>query len=174
MNVENIRGIISENKEGTNKRRIIVRAVTCPPIQSIVVVTSPTGDQAPPALAAMMIIPAKIHLSFCPVTSLRTMETITIAVVRLSMNAERKNAMILRIQRSFRFLRTLILSVITSNPSCASINSTIVIAPSRKNSMPDIFPSFSNRMTGTRSLLPGRKMKMIHDTTPVSRAIADL
>ncbi len=38
---------------------MILAVVICPPIQSMVVVTSPIGDQAPPALAAMTIIPAK-------------------------------------------------------------------------------------------------------------------
>ena len=41
-------------------------AVTWPPIQSMIVVTSPIGDQAPPALAAIIIIPANIQISSFP------------------------------------------------------------------------------------------------------------
>ena len=37
----------------------MVVVVSCPPIQSMVVVTSPMGDHAPPALAAMTTMPAK-------------------------------------------------------------------------------------------------------------------
>jgi len=40
---------------------MMVVVVNCPPIHSIVVVTSPIGDQAPPALAAMTTMPANSH-----------------------------------------------------------------------------------------------------------------
>ena len=43
---------------------IMLEAVTWPPIQSIMVVTSPIGDHAPPALAAIIIIPANIQYHF--------------------------------------------------------------------------------------------------------------
>src|SRR5690606_5083782 len=63
----------------------------CPTIQSIVVVTSPIGDQAPPALAATMIIPAKKSLISRFETSLRVSETRTMVVVRLYRIQERIN-----------------------------------------------------------------------------------
>src|SRR5688572_4809689 len=69
---------------------IILTAEICPPIHNIVVVTSPMGDQAPPALAAMTIMPAKNKRMFLFGTSFRTRETMTIDVVRLSRMAERK------------------------------------------------------------------------------------
>jgi hypothetical protein len=42
--------------EGKNIAVIKGKVLTFFPIQSMVVVTSPIGDQAPPALAAMMIM----------------------------------------------------------------------------------------------------------------------
>ena len=52
------RGTSRLTTEGINNAKMIELAVICPPIQSMVVVTSPIGDQAPPALAAITIIPA--------------------------------------------------------------------------------------------------------------------
>ena len=68
------------------------RGVICPPIQSMVVVTSPIGDQAPPALAAMITIPAKNFRWSEFEIIFQSKETITIEVVRLSRTAERKKA----------------------------------------------------------------------------------
>ena len=45
-------------KEGTNKCSISIAVETLSPIHNIVVVTSPIGDHAPPAFAAIMIKPA--------------------------------------------------------------------------------------------------------------------
>ena len=45
--------------EGRNSLVTIAVVVTCPPIHSMVVVTSPMGDQAPPALAAITTSPAR-------------------------------------------------------------------------------------------------------------------
>jgi hypothetical protein len=64
--------------------------VICPPIQSIVVVTSPIGDHAPPALAAITIIPPKNKRMSLFGTSFRISDTITMEVVRLSSNADKK------------------------------------------------------------------------------------
>ena len=57
------------------------------------VVTSPTGDQAPPALAAISTAPAYIHRSRPEGISFRSMATITMAVARLSSRAEMTKAM---------------------------------------------------------------------------------
>ena len=86
------------NASGTNKHAMLgkiklptmVVVVSCPPIQSMVVVTSPMGDHAPPALAAMTTMPAKSHRVCLSSISLRSKETITIDVVKLSSNAEKK------------------------------------------------------------------------------------
>ena len=50
--------------EGINKYFMSIGVETFFPIQSIVVVTSPIGDQAPPAFAATTIIAAYQILSF--------------------------------------------------------------------------------------------------------------
>jgi hypothetical protein len=62
--------------------------VIWPPIHSIVVVTSPIGDQAPPALAAMTMMPAKNRRSAWLDSSLRISEIMTMVVVRLSSSAD--------------------------------------------------------------------------------------
>jgi len=69
---------------------MIPSVVIWPPIQSIVVVTSPIGDQAPPALAAMTMLPAKKRRSSCLSSSFFISEIITIVVVRLSSTELRK------------------------------------------------------------------------------------
>jgi hypothetical protein len=70
--------------EGMNKPFIISTVVTCPPIQSIVVVTSPMGVQAPPALAAITIMPAKNKRSSRFSNNFFMSDTMTMVVVRLS------------------------------------------------------------------------------------------
>src|SRR6187455_887909 len=97
---------------GMNVDVIIPTAEICPPIQSMVVVTSPIGDQAPPAFAAMMIIPAKNNLMSLFGINFRMSEIITIVVVRLSNAEDKKNVTQHTIQSScFGFL-VLIRSVI--------------------------------------------------------------
>ena len=88
----------------------------CPPIHSIVVVTSPIGDHAPPAFAAMTIIPAKNNLICLLGISFRIKEIITIVVVRLSNTAERKKVTQQTIHKSFFGFLVLILSVINLKP----------------------------------------------------------
>ena len=83
---------------------IILSAVICPPIQSIVVVTSPNGDHAPPALAAITIIPANHRRSSFSVKIFEHNEVITIAVVKLSSNAERKKVNTVIISNNFCLL----------------------------------------------------------------------
>ena len=51
------------NNEGINKYINNLPVLTLLPIQSMVVVTSPMGEKAPPAFAAMMIKPANQILS---------------------------------------------------------------------------------------------------------------
>ena len=55
--------------EGINKYEINSAVETFFAIHNIVVVTSPMGDQAPPALAAIMIIPAYQSLKFLSETT---------------------------------------------------------------------------------------------------------
>ena len=117
---------------GTNTAFMRGRVVTCPPIHSMVVVTSPMGDQAPPELAAITITPAKNRRSRRSASSFCISETITMVVVRLSRIALRKNVQMPTIQSSEDTDRVRIREVMTSKPSCASTTSTMVIAPSRK------------------------------------------
>ena len=65
-------------------------------------------------------------------------------VVRLSRIAEKKNAINPKIHNNLNLLVVLIIDVTTRNPPCKSINSTIVIAPIKKNNMLDISPKISN------------------------------
>ncbi len=69
---------------------MIARVVIWPPIQSMVVVTSPIGLQAPPALAAITMMPAKNNRSSCLSSSFFISEIITMVVVRLSSTELRK------------------------------------------------------------------------------------
>ena len=69
----------------------------------MVVVTSPKGDQAPPALAAITIIPANQRRSSLSAKIFAQTDVITIAVVRLSNSAESKKVIPVIINKS-RFL----------------------------------------------------------------------
>ena len=59
-------GMITDTRAGRNSLATSRPEVTLPRIQSMMVVTSPMGEKAPPLLAAMTITLAKIHRSFCP------------------------------------------------------------------------------------------------------------
>src|SRR5690606_16441837 len=91
VKLKNMRGTSIHTTLGRNKLLIMLLAVICPPIHSIVVVTSPIGDQAPPALAATTMSPAKNRRVSRLATSFRVSDTITMVVVRLSRIADRKN-----------------------------------------------------------------------------------
>ena len=54
------------------------------PIHNIVVVTSPIGDQAPPAFAAMIIKPANHNLSLFSLISFLKIVIRTMVAVKLS------------------------------------------------------------------------------------------
>src|SRR5882724_3628254 len=97
---------------GNNSVFMMLIVVICFPIHSIVVVTSPMGVHAPPAFAAITIMPAKNKRMSLFGISFLVNDTSTIVVVRLSSIAERKNAIQQTIQsRAFGFL-VRILSVI--------------------------------------------------------------
>src|SRR6478735_3351069 len=118
---------------GKNNVTMILPVEICPPIQSMVVVTSPIGVQAPPALAAITIIPAKNKRMSLLGISFRTSESITIVVVRLSSTDDKKNVTQQMIHNNVLGFLVLIRSVMKRNPWCASTNSTMVMAPIRKN-----------------------------------------
>src|SRR5215208_1078102 len=101
---------------GTNRIVMILAVEIWPPIHNIVVVTSPIGVHAPPAFAAITIMPAKKSRMSRFGISFRINETITIAVVRLSRIDERKNVtQHISHSKVFGFL-VLILSVISRKP----------------------------------------------------------
>ncbi len=88
----------------------------CPPIQSIVVVTSPIADQAPPALAAITIIAAKNNRSLCLPNSFFISEIMTIVVVKLSSMALRKKVTKPTSHINVACFLVLMSDVITSKP----------------------------------------------------------
>ena len=121
--------------DAMNTPFMMAAVVTCPPIQSMVVVTSPIGVQAPPALAAMMMMPAKKRRSSRLSNSFFISDTMTMAVVRLSRIELRK-----KVTKPTNHIRldsfvVRMREVMTSKPSCASTTSTMVIAPIRKNTI---------------------------------------
>ncbi len=114
---------------------MIASVVIWPPIQSMVVVTSPIGVQAPPALAAITIIPAKKSRSSCLSSSFFINEIITMVVVRLSRTELRKKVTKPTSHMSEESLVVLMREVMTSKPSWASTTSTMVMAPIRKKTI---------------------------------------
>jgi len=97
---------------GTISILMIFPAVICPPM----VVTSPIGDHAPPALAASTTILAKNHRVCLSSINLRIKATITMVVVKLSSAADMKKVKTLNIHNNLILLVVLILSVIKLNP----------------------------------------------------------
>lgn len=136
-------------KLGSISCAIMLSAVICPPIHSMVVVTSPKGDQAPPALAAITIVPANQSRSSLSCNNLVHNDTITMAVVRLSSRAERKNEIPVMINNSLRLLVVFIFWVMISKPLCESISSTIVIAPNKKKRMEAVSPKWCSNASFT-------------------------
>src|SRR6056297_438840 len=89
--------------------RFLIRpmVLTLSLIQSIVVVTSPIGDQAPPALADKTAIERNHMRSLRRGTIRRRSETMTSMEAKLSSVADRKKAIMLTIQSSFALSRVL-------------------------------------------------------------------
>ena len=133
VKVRKINGTKVQTMLGINRLFMMAAAEICPPIQSMVVVTSPIGDQAPPALAAITIIPAKNRRISLSGINFRTKETITMVVVKLSNTEDKKKATIHTTQSRAIGFFVLMRSVMNLNPWCASTNSTMVIAPIKKN-----------------------------------------
>lgn len=105
-----------ETRQGRSRLRIRGHAVTLSFIQSMMVVTSPMGDQAPPLLAAMTITEAQSQRSSRSGTSARSRVTMTIAVVMLSSTADMKKATSASSHRSRRLPRTAMRRVTTAKP----------------------------------------------------------
>ena len=166
-------GMITDTRAGRNSLATSRPEVTLPRIQSMMVVTSPMGEKAPPLLAAMTITLAKIHRSFCPLIIRRSSMIIMIVVVMLSSTADIKKVMIDSNQSSLRLLRVLMWSVMTWNPPCRSISSTMVMAPIRKKRISLVSPSCSISCVPIWASLPSR-LNTVHNAPHISRAIAAL
>ena len=109
-------GTTMETNEGMMISQMTPIAVMSPLFQSMMVVTSPMGEKAPPELAAMMTREAYTMRSLWSLTNLRRIIIITIDVVMLSRMAERKNDMKAMRQSSARLERVCITRLTQSKP----------------------------------------------------------
>ena len=146
-------GTTKASSEGRKISRITPDAVIMPPFHIMMVVTSPIGEKAPPALAAMITIEAYQMRSRWSLTSLRSIIIITMEVVRLSSTAERISVM----KPIFHSSAPLLLDFSTLrtklNPPYWSTTSTMVMAPMRKNSVVPASPRFFSIVALSNSVL---------------------
>ena len=110
-------------------------------IHNMMVVTSPIGEKAPPALAAITIRPANIQRSFWSLSSRRSIITMIMVVVILSSTADMINDRVQIIHSKWRLLLALMCSVINEKPPYRSMISTIVMAPIRKTTISQASPN---------------------------------
>ena len=135
-----IKGNTKHKIEGNTTNSISPAAETFLAIQSMVVVTSPIGDQAPPALAAITTIEAYHIRSPLSLINLRNKVTNTIVAVKLSIMAESTKARIPIIQSNDFLLSVFTALLSTSNPRCRSMISTMVMAPIRNINISAVLP----------------------------------
>mmetsp|Transcript_7061 Transcript_7061/g.24893 ORF Transcript_7061/g.24893 Transcript_7061/m.24893 type:complete len:246 (-) Transcript_7061:464-1201(-) len=166
-------GTTSDMRLGSRRSCIVLRVVIWPLIHSMVVVTSPIGVQAPPAFAAMTTTAPKNLRSSSSGTSLRSRDTMTIVLVRLSRMADMKKVMPPMSHSSVVRSLVLMLSVTILKPWCASTVSTIVIAPMRKKTIWDTSARDSLSEPST-SCPPFATARTVHMPTAVSSATPDL
>ena len=98
--------------------RLIIRPIddTFSSIHSMMVVTSPMGEKAPPALAAMTMSPANSQRSFWSLSKRRNIITMMMVVVMLSRTADMTNDSEHMIHNRCRLLLALMFSVINEKP----------------------------------------------------------
>ena len=144
------------------------------PIQSMVVVTSPMGDHAPPAFAAItiMLLNSNRSLRWCSIFC--TKVTITIDVVRLSSIADKKKVIKQIIHNSFRLLVVVILWVTILKPLWVAISSTMVMAPSRKKIISAMLPKWCCSCSPTAWLSGLLRAYIVQQTTANNNALAPL
>ena len=170
--------------EGMNISFITPAAVITPLFHSMMVVTSPMGENAPPELAAMTTSEAYMMRSLWSLTSLRRIIIITMLVVRLSSMAERKNVMKAIRHSSVRLLLVFIMPLTKLKPPFWSTSSTIVMAPMRKNRVVDVLPrcfsitsltaDATPSPSGSGMYCPGFSMNIVQHATNMSSAMAAL
>mmetsp|Transcript_25197 Transcript_25197/g.42203 ORF Transcript_25197/g.42203 Transcript_25197/m.42203 type:complete len:386 (+) Transcript_25197:1148-2305(+) len=168
------RGTSKETTEGRKMSLIVAAEEIWPLIQSMVVVTSPMGVHAPPALAAMTTTAPKNWRCLGSLMSFRSREIMTMVEVRLSRMEDMKNVIHPTIHSSLVVSFVLIASVTILNPLCESTVSTIAIAPIKKNT---IWPtsascSFSARFTACPSGF--ETARIVHRAAAISSATPDL
>ena len=139
-------GMTIEMIDGMVISHITPRAVMRPLFHSMMVVTSPMGEKAPPELAAMMTSEAYMMRSLWSLTSFRKIIIITMLVVRLSRMAERMNVMKAMRHSSVRLLLVFITPRTQLNPPFWSTISTMVMAPMRKKRVVEVSPRCSCMM----------------------------
>ena len=147
-------GTSIDTNEGTKISVITPTVVIEPAIQSMMVVTSPMGEKAPPELAAIITNAAYTIRSCLSATSLRNTIIITMLVVRLSRMADRKKVIKAMRHNSPRLLCVCMESRTKLNPPLVSTTSTMVIAPMRKNSVSAVSPKCSLRLSPTCANIP--------------------
>jgi hypothetical protein len=108
MNVANTRGTKSIIIPGSIRLLIWCSAERFPPVHSNSVVTSPIGEQQPPAFEDIIIMELKMRRVVRSGISLRAMEIITMTVAKFPKMIDRRNVMKHNIQRSLRSLLVLI------------------------------------------------------------------
>ena len=133
-----------EMTAGISTSVITPAAVITPLFQSMMVVTSPIGENAPPELAAMMTSEAYMTRSLRSLTSLRNIIIITIEVVRLSRMALRIKVMMAIRHSNERLLLVFRVSLTKLKPPFWSTSSTMVMAPIRKKRVVPVSPRCSS------------------------------
>src|SRR5690606_26002181 len=116
VKLRTINGTSIQTMLGTIRLFMIAGAVICPPIHNMVGVTSPIGDQAPPALAATTISPAQNKRVSRLAPSFRLSDTITVVDVRLSRLADKIKVTQKITHQSFLELVVRMRSVTNLNP----------------------------------------------------------
>ena len=166
-------GMTTETRHGRICVAMSDPAVTLPRIQSMMVVTSPMGDQAPPLLAAMTITLAKTQRSLLSSISRRMTMIMMIVVVMLSSAADMKKVIRESSHSSLRLRRVVMCSVMTLKPPCMSMSSTIVMAPIRKIRISHVSPRWSISSCAMLVSWP-QMLKIVQMAPHISRAMAAL
>mmetsp|Transcript_18305 Transcript_18305/g.40542 ORF Transcript_18305/g.40542 Transcript_18305/m.40542 type:complete len:380 (-) Transcript_18305:297-1436(-) len=165
--------------EGKIKSLTVAAPVILSSIHSMVVVTSPTGLHAPPALAANTTNPPIVDLSFVSDSEgsiLRVMDTTTIVAVKLSTTADNKNVNTHKTGKILGRLpcttipRTL---VTTLNPPLPSMVSTTAMAGSRNKIIAPV-SSMPWRNSASRSSSPSAVERTVQRQTQARRTEAVL
>mmetsp|Transcript_2130 Transcript_2130/g.7577 ORF Transcript_2130/g.7577 Transcript_2130/m.7577 type:complete len:399 (-) Transcript_2130:514-1710(-) len=174
MLVMSASGTAKLTADGRTRSFMVAMVEIWPLIHSIVVVTSPMGVHAPPALAAMTTTaPSSLRRSGS-LTSLRSRETITMVDVRLSSTADKQKVRMPTNHTRVVMSSVSMASVMILKPWWASTTSTMVIAPKRKKMMPETSDTCSASCSMGTSGLAYEMVWMVHKDTAMTKPMADL